>query len=109
MESRYRALDLEPLTTEDCYLATLELVSTMKSDQRSYHVIVENDRGSDRRSLLLRVDEPGQVNHYDDDTIFIRRCEFDRSSSGSIGHRSSRWIHCLIRSHNGIRVFLTFR
>lgn len=62
LESRYRALDLEPLASEDCYIAILELTSTVKEDQRLYHVIVENDRGSDRRALMLKVDEPGQVN-----------------------------------------------
>lgn len=61
LESRYRALDLEPLAVEDCYTAVLELTSTVKEDQRLYHVIVENDRGSDRRALMLRVDEPGSV------------------------------------------------
>ncbi|KOX74231.1 Kin of IRRE-like protein 3 [Melipona quadrifasciata] len=61
LESRYRALDLEPLAVEDCYIAVLELTSTVKEDQRLYHVIVENDRGSDRRALMLRVDEPGQI------------------------------------------------
>ncbi|XP_071862297.1 kin of IRRE-like protein 3 [Bombus fervidus] len=61
LESRYRALDLEPLAVEDCYIAVLELTSTVKEDQRLYHVIVENDRGSDRRSLMLKVDEPGQI------------------------------------------------
>lgn len=61
LESRYRALDLEPLAVEDCYIAVLELTSTVKEDQRLYHVIVENDRGSDRRALMLKVDEPGQV------------------------------------------------
>ena len=61
LESRYRALDLEPLAAEDCYTAVLELTSTVKEDQRLYNVIVENDRGSDRRALMLRVDEPGQV------------------------------------------------
>lgn len=54
-------MDLEPLAVEDCYVAVLELISTVKEDQRLYHVIVENDRGSDRRALMLRVDEPGQV------------------------------------------------
>lgn len=63
LESRYRALDLEPLPLEDCFVATLELTSTVKEDQRLYYVIVENDRGSDRRTLMLRVDEPGQVNY----------------------------------------------
>lgn len=63
LEPRYRALDLEPLASEDCYIAILELTSTVKEDQRLYHVIVENDRGSDRRALMLRVDEPGQVKH----------------------------------------------
>jgi len=62
LESRYRALDLEPLASEDCYVAILELTSTVKEDQRLYHVIVENERGSDRRALMLKVDEPGQVN-----------------------------------------------
>lgn len=62
LEQRYRALDLEPLASEDCYVAILELTSTVKEDQRLYHVIVENDRGSDRRALMLKVDEPGQVN-----------------------------------------------
>lgn len=62
LEPRYRALDLQPLASEDCYIAILELTSTVKEDQRLYHVIVENDRGSDRRALMLRVDEPGQVN-----------------------------------------------
>lgn len=61
LESRYRALDLEPLPLEDCFKAILELTSTVKEDQRLYYVIVENDRGSDRRALMLRVDEPGQV------------------------------------------------
>lgn len=63
LESRYRALDLEPISAEDCYLAILELTSTIKEDQRVYQVIVENDRGSDRRVLMLRVTEPGQVRH----------------------------------------------
>lgn len=62
LEPRYRALDLEPLASEDCYVAILELTTTVKEDQRLYHVIVENDRGSDRRALMLKVDEPGQVN-----------------------------------------------
>ncbi|XP_076391602.1 kin of IRRE-like protein 3 isoform X3 [Megachile rotundata] len=61
LQPRYRALDLEPLAVEDCYAAVLELSSTVKEDQRLYHVIVENDRGSDRRALMLRVDEPGQI------------------------------------------------
>ncbi|EGI70716.1 hypothetical protein G5I_00509 [Acromyrmex echinatior] len=61
LEPRYRALDLEPLPSEDCYIAILELTSTVKEDQRLYHVIVENDRGSDRRALMLKVDEPGQI------------------------------------------------
>ncbi|XP_043488099.1 hemicentin-1 isoform X1 [Polistes fuscatus] len=61
LESRYRALDLEPLASADCYVAILELTSTIKEDQRLYTVIVENDRGSDRRTLMLRVDEPGQT------------------------------------------------
>ncbi|XP_011869141.1 PREDICTED: kin of IRRE-like protein 2 isoform X2 [Vollenhovia emeryi] len=61
LEPRYRALDLEPLASEDCYIAILELTSTVKEDQRLYHVIVENDRGSDRRALMLKVDEPGQI------------------------------------------------
>ncbi|RLU25619.1 hypothetical protein DMN91_001776 [Ooceraea biroi] len=60
LESRYRALDLEPLASEDCYVAILELTSTVKEDQRLYHVIVENERGSDRRALMLKVNEPGQ-------------------------------------------------
>ncbi|XP_012277027.1 hemicentin-2 [Orussus abietinus] len=61
LESRYRALDLEPLDSEDCYVAILELTTTVKEDQRLYNVIVENDRGSDRRALMLRVNEPGQI------------------------------------------------
>ncbi|XP_044016181.1 kin of IRRE-like protein 2 isoform X2 [Aphidius gifuensis] len=61
LESRYRALDLEPLVSEDCFAAILELTTTVKQDQRLYYVIVENDRGSDRRALMLRVDEPGQI------------------------------------------------
>ncbi|XP_034935070.1 kin of IRRE-like protein 2 [Chelonus insularis] len=62
LESRYRALDLEPLPTlEDCFIAILELTSTVKEDQRLYYVIVENDRGSDRRALMLRVDDPDQI------------------------------------------------
>ncbi|XP_046434490.1 kin of IRRE-like protein 2 isoform X1 [Neodiprion fabricii] len=62
LESRYRALDLEPLAfAEDCYAAILELTSTAKEDQRLYNVTVENDRGSDRRTLMLRVNEPGQI------------------------------------------------
>ncbi|XP_011345495.1 kin of IRRE-like protein 2 isoform X2 [Ooceraea biroi] len=61
LESRYRALDLEPLASEDCYVAILELTSTVKEDQRLYHVIVENERGSDRRALMLKVNEPGQI------------------------------------------------
>lgn len=71
LESRYRALDLEPLAVEDCYIAVLEVTSTVKEDQRLYHVIVENDRGSDRRALMLRVDEPGQVIK----TIFVVKQE----------------------------------
>lgn len=54
-------MDLEPLALEDCFAAVLELTTTVKLDQRLYYVIVENDRGSDRRALMLRVDEPGQV------------------------------------------------
>ncbi|XP_048513245.1 hemicentin-1 isoform X2 [Athalia rosae] len=62
LESRYRALDLEPVASaEDCYSAILELTSTDKRDERLYNVIVENDRGSDRRALMLRVTEPGQI------------------------------------------------
>lgn len=62
LEPRHRAFDLKPLPSDDCYLAILELMTTIREDQRLYHVIVENDRGSDRRVLMLRVDEPGQVN-----------------------------------------------
>ncbi|XP_043281902.1 kin of IRRE-like protein 2 isoform X3 [Venturia canescens] len=61
LESRYRALDLEPLASEDCYIAILEFIHTVKEDQRLYYVIVENDHGSDRRALMLRVDEPAQI------------------------------------------------
>ncbi|XP_063980627.1 nephrin-like isoform X1 [Diachasmimorpha longicaudata] len=61
LESRYRALDLHPLPMEDCYLAILEFTTTKREDQRVYYVIVENERGSDRRALMLRVNEPGQI------------------------------------------------
>ena len=63
LETRYRAHDLEPLSSEDCYIAILEFTHTSKEDQRLYYVIVENDHGSDRRALMLRVDEPAQVNN----------------------------------------------
>lgn len=66
LESRYRALDLEPLASEDCYIAVLEFIHTVKEDQRLYYVIVENDHGSDRRALMLRVDEPAQVRNFCD-------------------------------------------
>jgi len=83
LESRYRALDLEPLASEDCYIAILELTSTVKEDQRLYHVIVENDRGSDRRALMLKVDEPGQVNFtivtFYKLQIYIKKGFFSRS------------------------------
>lgn len=83
LESRYRALDLEPIMTEDCYLATLELTKTTKEDQRLYRLIVENDRGSDRRALMLRVDEPGQVNYTEGQTsnaiFFIDKIFFFRT------------------------------
>ncbi|XP_043482082.1 kin of IRRE-like protein 2 isoform X2 [Leptopilina heterotoma] len=61
LEPRHRAFDLKPLSSDDCYSAILELMTTIREDQRLYHVIVENERGSDRRVLMLRVDEPGQI------------------------------------------------
>ncbi|XP_015602883.1 kin of IRRE-like protein 2 [Cephus cinctus] len=61
LESRYRALDLQPLALENCYIAILELTNAMKEDQRLYNVIVENTHGMDRRALMLRVTEPGQI------------------------------------------------
>lgn len=41
---------------EDCYLATLHINQADIQDARPYYLVVENERGTDRHSITLKVE-----------------------------------------------------
>ncbi|XP_058119273.1 uncharacterized protein LOC131261290 [Anopheles coustani] len=53
---RYRVDDVTQDSREDCYLATLHIADADLQDQRPYYLVVENDRGTDRHAINLRVE-----------------------------------------------------
>ena len=48
---------------EDCYLATLHINQADIQDSRPYYLVVENERGTDRFAISLKVDGlfPGKI------------------------------------------------
>jgi hypothetical protein len=53
---RYRVDDVMQDIREDCYLATLHINDADMADARPYYLVVENDRGTDRHPVTLRVE-----------------------------------------------------
>ncbi|XP_055635202.1 irregular chiasm C-roughest protein isoform X2 [Toxorhynchites rutilus septentrionalis] len=53
---RYRVDDVTQDSREDCYLATLHIDDADLQDQRPYYLVVENERGTDRHAVNLRVE-----------------------------------------------------
>ncbi|XP_049288535.1 uncharacterized protein LOC125766536 isoform X2 [Anopheles funestus] len=53
---RYRVDDVTQDSREDCYLATLHIDDADLQDQRPYYLVVENERGTDRHAISLRVE-----------------------------------------------------
>ncbi|XP_058821539.1 uncharacterized protein LOC131683518 isoform X1 [Topomyia yanbarensis] len=53
---RYRVDDVTQDSREDCYLATLHIDDADLQDQRPYYLVVENERGTDRHAINLRVE-----------------------------------------------------
>ncbi|XP_065093433.1 uncharacterized protein LOC135714094, partial [Ochlerotatus camptorhynchus] len=53
---RFRVDDVTQDSREDCYLATLHIDDADLQDQRPYYLVVENDRGTDRHAVNLRVE-----------------------------------------------------
>ncbi|XP_052863858.1 B-cell receptor CD22 [Anopheles cruzii] len=53
---RYRVDDVTQDSREDCYLATLHIEAADLQDQRPYYLVVENERGTDRHAINLRVE-----------------------------------------------------
>lgn len=48
--------DVTQDSREDCYLATLHIDNADLQDQRPYYLVVENERGTDRHAINLRVE-----------------------------------------------------
>lgn len=56
LTGRYRVDDVTQDSREDCYLATLHIDDADLQDQRPYYLVVENERGTDRHAISLRVE-----------------------------------------------------
>lgn len=48
--------DVTQDSREDCYLVTLHIDDADLQDQRPYYLVVENERGTDRHAVNLRVE-----------------------------------------------------
>lgn len=53
---RFRVDDVIQDHREDCYIATLHINQADVQDSRPYYLVVENDRGADRHSIILKVE-----------------------------------------------------
>ncbi len=53
---RFKVDDVTQDKREDCYLATLHINQADIQDARPYYLVVENERGTDRHSITLRVE-----------------------------------------------------
>lgn len=53
---KFRVDDVMQDTREDCYVATLRITDADPADARPYYLVVENERGTDRHAIHLRVD-----------------------------------------------------
>lgn len=53
---RFRVDDVTTDQREDCYIATLHINQADVQDSRSYYLVVENERGADRHSIVLKVE-----------------------------------------------------
>lgn len=53
---RFRVDDVIQDHREDCYIATLHINQADVQDSRPYYLVVENDRGGDRHSIVLKVE-----------------------------------------------------
>jgi hypothetical protein len=60
---RFRVDDVVQDHREDCYIATLHINQADVQDSRPYYLVVENDRGADRHSIILKVEGlfPGKL------------------------------------------------
>ncbi|GJQ79304.1 hypothetical protein Trydic_g16171 [Trypoxylus dichotomus] len=59
---RYRVDDIIQEAREDCYLTTLRIKDADGTDSRAYYLVVENDRGVDKHTVQLYIDEPLDMN-----------------------------------------------
>jgi hypothetical protein len=53
---RFRVDEVVSDHREDCYLATLHINQADVQDSRPYYLVVENERGTDRHSIYLKVE-----------------------------------------------------
>lgn len=56
LTGRFRVDEVTQDQREDCYLATLHINQADAQDSRPYYLVVENERGSDRHSITLKVE-----------------------------------------------------
>ncbi|CAO1380023.1 unnamed protein product [Diamesa hyperborea] len=65
---RFRVDEVTQDQREDCYLATLHINQADAQDSRPYYLVVENERGSDRHSITLKVEgmfpEPLELSYF---------------------------------------------
>lgn len=61
---RFKVDDVIQDKREDCYVATLHINQADIQDARPYYLVVENERGTDRHSISLKVEGifPGKKN-----------------------------------------------
>lgn len=60
---------------EDCYLASLHIRDAQFYDSRPYYLVVENDRGTDRHAVHLKVEGTFCVNFF-----FLRPFAFNSAN-----------------------------
>jgi hypothetical protein len=53
---RFKVDDVTQDRREDCYIATLHINQADVQDARPYYLVVENERGTDRHSITLKVE-----------------------------------------------------
>ncbi|KAG5681586.1 hypothetical protein PVAND_011002 [Polypedilum vanderplanki] len=53
---RFKVDDVTQDKREDCYIATLHINQADSQDARPYYLVVENERGTDRHSITLKVE-----------------------------------------------------
>ncbi|XP_025835000.1 peroxidasin isoform X1 [Agrilus planipennis] len=66
---KYKADELIQDLREDCYISVLHIQDADATDSRAYHLMAENDRGKDRHTVKLFVNEPFRIN-----TVLIFAC-----------------------------------